>query len=60
MAKIRVKQIKSKIGSTKRQKLTLEALGLHRINHTVEHDVNPQIMGMINAVKHLVSFEEIK
>lgn len=60
MTKIRVKQVKSKIGSTKRQKLTLEALGLHRINHTVEHDANPQIMGMINAVKHLVSFEEIK
>jgi large subunit ribosomal protein L30 len=60
MAKYRIKQTRSKIGSTKRQKLTLEALGLRRINHVVEHDANPQVLGMINAVKHLVSFEEIK
>ena len=60
MAKYRVTQIKSKIGSTQRQKLTLEALGLHKINQTKEFDGTPQIMGMINKVKHLISFEEIK
>lgn len=60
MAKYRIKQTRSNIGSSKRQKLTLEALGLRRINHVVEHDANPQVLGMINAVKHLVSFEEIK
>jgi large subunit ribosomal protein L30 len=60
MAKYRIKQTRSKIGSSKRQKLTLEALGLRRINHVVEQDANPQVLGMINAVKHLVSFEEIK
>lgn len=60
MAKYRVTQIKSKIGSTKRQKQTLEALGLHKINQTKEHDGTPAIMGMISKVKHLISFEEIK
>lgn len=60
MAKYRVKQIKSKIGSTKRQKLILEALGLHKINQTREHTDSPAVMGMINKVKHLISYEEIK
>ena len=60
MAKYRIKQIRSKIGSTKRQVATLEALGLHKVSQVVEHDANPEILGMINAVKHLVSFEEIK
>ena len=60
MAKYRIKQIKSKIGSNKRQVATLEALCLHKMNQVVEHDARPEILGMINAVKHLVSFEEIK
>ncbi len=60
MAKVRITQIKSKIGSTKRQKATLEALGLRKIRHTIEQESTPEIMGMINKVKHLVSFEEIK
>lgn len=60
MAKYRIKQIKSKIGSNKRQVATLEALGLHKMNQVVEHDAKQEILGMINAVKHLVSFEEIK
>lgn len=60
MAKIRVKQLRSKIGSTKRQKLTLEALGLHKINQVREHEGTPQVIGMINKVKHLISVEEIK
>ena len=59
MSKIRVTQIKSKIGRPERQKRTLAALGLKKINHTVEHEVTPQIMGMVNAVKHLVKTEEI-
>ena len=59
MAKIRIKQIKSKIGSTKRQKLTLEALGLKKVSATVEHEATPPIMGMIEKVHHLVTVEEI-
>lgn len=60
MAKYRITQTKSKIGSTKRQKATLEALGLRKMHQTVEQDATPVIMGMINKVKHLVSLEEIK
>lgn len=59
MAKYRIKQVKSKIGSTQRQKDTLAALGLHKMNQTVEQEGTPQIMGMINKVKHLISLEEI-
>jgi large subunit ribosomal protein L30 len=60
MARIRVKQVKSQIGRLQSQKRTLEALGLRRMNHTVEHEATPAIVGMVNTVKHLVSFEEIK
>jgi large subunit ribosomal protein L30 len=59
MAKIRVKQVKSKIRRPQNQKRTLEALGLHRIDQVVEHDATPTILGMVNKVKHLVSVEEI-
>ena len=60
MAKVRITQVRSKIGSTKRQKATLDALGLRKIRHTIEQESTPEIMGMINKVNHLVSFEEIK
>lgn len=59
MAKIRIKQVKSKIGSTKRQKLTLQALGLKKMSSTVEVDATPQILGMVEKVRHLVAVEEI-
>lgn len=57
MAKVKITQIKSKIGSSKRQRMNLESLGLRRINHTVEHEATPQILGMIEKVKHLVRVE---
>ena len=59
MKKVRVKQIKSKIGSAERQKRTLAALGLKKLNQVVEHEANPVIEGMINKVKHLVAVEYI-
>ena len=59
MAKIRIKQIRSKIGRPIDQKLTIEALGLRRINHIVEHNSTPQILGMIKKVRHLIKVEEI-
>jgi len=59
MAKIKITQIRSKIGRPERQKRTLEALGLKRIRHTVEHEVTPQILGMVRKVNHLVTVEEI-
>jgi large subunit ribosomal protein L30 len=58
MAKIKVTQIRSRIGSTERQKKTLDALGLTRMNRTVEVEGSPQILGMVNKVKHLVKVEE--
>jgi len=58
MGKVKVTQVRSVIGRSKRQKATVEALGLRKMHQTVEHEATPQIMGMINAVKHLVSFEE--
>lgn len=60
MSKIKVTQTRSQIGRLKRQKLTLEALGLKRMNQTVEHEATPAILGMVKKVQHLVSVEEIK
>ncbi|MFT3740352.1 MAG: 50S ribosomal protein L30 [Breznakibacter sp.] len=58
MAKIKITQVRSKIGSTKRQKLTLAALGLKRISATVEHEATPSILGMVAKVQHLVVVEK--
>ncbi|WGH27829.1 MAG: 50S ribosomal protein L30 [Candidatus Bostrichicola ureolyticus] len=57
--KIYIKQIKSIINKPKRQKLTIYALGLKKINHTVLHTINPQILGMIKKVKHLLYISNI-
>lgn len=54
MAQIKIKQIKSRINCPKVQKLTLDALGLRKMNHTVIKEDNPSIMGMVNVVRHLV------
>ena len=59
MAKIRITQVKSKIGRPERQKRTLEALGIRKLNHTVEHEATPQILGMVTKVSHLVKVENI-
>ena len=58
MAKIKVTKQKSAINRTKRQKLTLEALGLKKIGQTVEHEATPQILGMVKKIEHLVKIEE--
>ena len=60
MAKIKVTKVKSAINRTQIQKRVLEALGLRKMGHTVEHEDTPNILGMINKVKHLVSVEETK
>ncbi|MFT5435420.1 MAG: large subunit ribosomal protein L30 [Ulvibacter sp.] len=59
MAKIKVKKVKSAINRTLRQKRTLEALGLSKIGQVVEHEDTPNILGMVNKVKHLVSVETV-
>ncbi|MCX6328009.1 MAG: 50S ribosomal protein L30 [Bacteroidia bacterium] len=59
MAKIRITQIRSKNGRPERQKRTLEALGIRKLNHSVEHEATPQILGMVEKVRHLVKIENI-
>ena len=58
MSKIRITQVKSGIHRPKRQKRTLQALGFSKLNQTVEHEATPQILGMVNAIKHLLKVEE--
>jgi large subunit ribosomal protein L30 len=60
MSKLKITQIRSTIDRPGSQKRTIEALGLKRLHHTVEHDDTPQIRGMINRVQHLVKVESEK
>jgi len=55
---IRVTWVKSSIGYSKRHKATIRALGLHRLNQTVEHTDGPVLRGMLAKVSHLVRVEE--
>ena len=59
MSTLRVTQVRSRIGVKPKQRGTLRALGLKRINHTVEHPDRPEIRGMIARVPHLVTVEEV-
>lgn len=58
-SKLRITQVKSTIGCPKDQKATVRALGLKRINHTIEQDDTAVIRGMVFKVKHLVKVEDI-
>ncbi|MGH8016043.1 MAG: 50S ribosomal protein L30 [Candidatus Zixiibacteriota bacterium] len=60
MSKLKITQIRSTIEKPERQKRIIQALGLGKIRRTVVHKKNAQIEGMVNAVRHLVSVEEIK
>jgi large subunit ribosomal protein L30 len=57
---LRIKLVRSPITSTKRQKATLESLGLRKMNQTIQHADTPAIRGMINKVRHLLSVEELE
>ena len=59
MKKAIIKQVKSTIHRTNRQKLTIQALGLGKINRTKEVELSPQIIGMINKVNHLITVTEL-
>ncbi len=59
MAKIQIKQVKSRIGRPERQKRTLDALGLRKMNQVVEHNATPDILGMVNKVRHRVPVTEV-
>ena len=60
MGKIKVTQTRSAIKRTKNQKRTLEALGIKKLNQTVEIEATPQVLGMVNKVSHLVEVENVK
>jgi len=60
MAKIKITQVKSGIDRPERQKLTLLALGLKKMNATKEVEATPQILGMVRTVEHLLKVEEVK
>ena len=59
MAKLKITQVKSKNGATKRQIANLVSLGIHRLHQTVEVELTPVTKGMIEKVSHLVIVEEI-
>lgn len=60
MSKVKIKQVKSIIDRPKRQKDTIKALGLKKINQEVVHVATPQIMGMVDKVRHLITVEDVK
>lgn len=59
MAKVRITQIKSRIGQSETQKRTLDALGIRKMHQTVEHEDTPQIMGMVSKLKHLLKVQKL-
>jgi len=58
MSKIKITQTRSLIRTLPKQRATLEALGLRKINQSVEHTLNDQIKGMLRVVNHLVTVQE--
>ena len=60
MAKLKITQVRSQIGTAAQQRKNLAALGLRKINQSVEHSDSVIIKGMIERVKHLVVVEEVK
>jgi len=58
MSKIKITQVRSVIDRPKRQKDTMIALGLRKMNQTVVKESSPQVLGMINKVKHLLKVED--
>ena len=60
MAKLKITQVISRIGTTAQHRKNLAALGLRKINQTVEHEDSKMILGMLEVVKHLVKVEPVK
>lgn len=57
--KLKITQIRSAIDRNKKQKKTLVALGIHRMQHSVVHEATPQILGMVKSIEHLLKVEEV-
>ena len=60
MAKLKITQVRSRIGASSQQRKNLDALGLHRIHQSVEREDSAIIKGMLERVKHLVVIEQVK
>ena len=60
MAKLKITQVKSKNGTTKRQQDNLRSLGIRKIHQTVEFEKNPVTEGQLAKIRHLVEVEEVK
>jgi large subunit ribosomal protein L30 len=60
MGRLKVTQIRSEIGGTQNHRQTLRSLGLKRIGHTVLKEDRPEIRGMVQTVRHLVTCEEVE
>jgi large subunit ribosomal protein L30 len=58
VSKLRIKQVRSRIGSKANQRATLRSLGLGRIGSTTERESSPQLQGMLHSIRHLVEVEE--
>jgi large subunit ribosomal protein L30 len=58
MSKVKITQVKSASGQTARQRKTLQALGIKKMHHVIEAELNPQIQGMITKVAHLIKVEK--
>ncbi|GAA4621352.1 50S ribosomal protein L30 [Actinoallomurus vinaceus] len=59
MSNLKITQVKSQIGGKQNQRDTLRTLGLKRIGHSVVREDRPEVVGMINTVRHLVTVEEV-
>ncbi|MCF0185180.1 MAG: 50S ribosomal protein L30 [Bacteroidaceae bacterium] len=60
MTKVKITQVISTNGATERQKANLHSLGIHKIHHSVETELDPIKKGMLDKVRHLVTVEEVK
>ncbi len=59
MSKVNITLLRSPIDKSKRQKLTLTALGFRKMNQTIQHEATPQIVGMLRVIQHLVKVENV-
>ena len=60
MSKVKITQVKSSIDRPKKQKNTVIALGIKKLNHSVEKELTPQVEGMIKSVQHLLKIENVQ
>lgn len=60
MKKVKITWVKSTIGAKEPHRRTIKALGLRRLHHSVEKELNPSVQGMIDSVTHLIKVEEVQ